>query len=264
MKIKQNHSLMIFFILLLFYGSLFSQNRGLLLLDLQENQLKERLQLTPEQVNSVKEIIKMLRGQASLDRQNFKENAHALVAAAVRRAQMAESRLAAGLDNTQKAALMKIKKEQKKDREFFSLKQGLILTVEQAAKVKLILQRYDAQRNVRGDAYDNMGDLMGPMSYGYGMPGMMRGNMPPGARPGTMQRNMPGTMQGNMQGTMRPNAMRINERLIEKLRNLEAEKEKAVEPLLNPEQKKLFKQLKEARHKEFEILLQKIRENRTS
>lgn len=261
MKIKQKHSLMMLFILLFFYGAVFSQGSGLLLLDFRENQLKEFLQLTPGQVDSVKEIIKMLQAQESLDRQNFKKNALALVAAAVRRAQMAEIKLSNELNDSQKATLMEIKKEQNKAREFFSLKEGLILTVEQAVKVKAILQLYASKRPVRGDAYDNMLDLYDPMGYGSGSG--MRGNIP-GTMPGTTQRNMPGTMQGDMMRTRRPYAMRMNEGLIKKLRKHEAKKEKAIESILTPEQKILFNQLKEVRHKELEMILEKIKQERNS
>jgi hypothetical protein len=261
MKIKQKHSLMMLFILLFFYGAIFSQGSGSLLLDFQENQLKERLQLTPQQVDSVKEIIKMLQAQESLDRQNFKKNALALVAAAVRRAQMAEIKLSNDLNDSQKATLREIKEEQKNAREFFSLKEGLILTAAQAVKVKTILQLYASQRPVRGDAYDNMGDLYDPMGYGPGY--SMQGNIP-GTIPGTTQRNMPGTMQRDMMRTRQPNAMRMNEGLIEKLRKHEAKKEKAIEPILTREQKILFNQLKEIRHKELEMILEKIRQERNS
>lgn len=261
MKIKQIHSLMMLFILLFCCGAIFSQDSGLLLLDFQENQLKERLQLTPQQVDLVKKITKMLQAQESLDRENFKQNALALVAAAVRRAQMAEMKLSYDLNDSQKAALKEIKEEQKKTREFFTLKEGLILTAAQAGKVKAILQLYASQRPVRGDDYDNMGDLYDPMGYGYGpgYPGYgMQGNMP-GTRPGTTQRNMPGTMQGNMMRTGRSHAMRMNDGLIEKLKRHEAKKEKAIEPILTPEQKTLFNQLKEVRHKELERISEKMR-----
>ena len=124
-----------------------------------------------------------------------------------------------------------------------------------------------------------MSELLDPMGYGqgygqgygygggygagYGMPGTMPGNVP-GTVPGTMQRNMPGSMHGNMPGSRRPDAMmRINESLIGKIKNHEAKKEKAIEQILAPEQKILFKQLKDARHKELERLLEKIRENRS-
>jgi Spy/CpxP family protein refolding chaperone len=265
MKIKQKHFLMMLFIMFFFYGAIFSQNSRLLLLDFRENQLKERLQLTPRQVDSVKEIVKMLQAQESLDRQNFKKNALALVAAAVRRAQMAEMKLSNDLDDSQKATLMEMKKEQNKDREFFSLNEGLILTVEQAAKVKTILQIYTSKRPVRGDAYDNMLDLYDPMDYGYGYgPGYgMQGNIP-GTMPGTSPHNMPGTMQGDMMRTRRPYAMRMNDGLIEKLKKHEAKKEKAIEPILTPEQKILFNQLKEVRHKELEMMLEKLRQERNS
>jgi hypothetical protein len=160
---------------------------------------------------------------------------------------------------------MEIKKEQNNDREFFSLNEGLILTVEQAAKVKAILQIYASQRPVRGDDYDNMLDLYDPMDYGYGYGSGYgtQGNIP-GTMPGTTQRNMPGTMQGDMMRTRRPYAMRMNEGLIEKLKQHEAKKEKAIEPILTPEQKILFKQLKEVRHKELEMILEKLRQEQNS
>lgn len=261
MKIKQKHFLIMLFILLFFSGTIFSQGSGLLLLDFREEQLKERLQLTPGQVDTVKEIIKMLQSQESLDRQNFNKNALALIAAAVRRAQMAEMKLSNDLNDTQKATLLEIKKEQNNQREFFTLNEGLLLTEKQAAKVKALLQIYASKRPVRGDVYDNMLDLYDPMDYGYGYgPGYaMPGNIP-GTMPGTMQRNMPGTMQRDMMHTRRPYAMRMSEGLIEKLRKHESKKEKAIEPILTKEQKILFNQLKEVRHKELEMILEKIRE----
>lgn len=253
------------FILLFFYGAIFPQSSGSLLWDFQENQLKERLQLTPQQVDSVKDIVKMLQAQESLDRQNFNKNALALVAAAVRRAQMAEMKLTNDLTDSQKTTLREIKKEQSNLKEFFSLKEGLLLTAEQAAKVKALLQIYASQRPTEGDAYDNMADLYDPMSYGpgygpgYGMPGNV-----PGTMPGTTQRNMPGTRPGDIMPGRRPNTMRMNDGLIEKLRKHEAKKEKAIEPLLTPEQKILFNQLKEVRHKELEMLLDKIKQEQNS
>lgn len=265
MKIKQKHFLMILFILLFFSGAIFSQGSGLLLLDFRENQLKERLQLTPGQVDTVKIIIKMLQSQENLDRQNFKKNALALIAAAVRRAQMVEMKLSNELSDTQKTTLTEIKKEQNNDREFFTLKEGLLLTAEQAAEVKALLQIYASKRPVRGDAYDNMLDLYDPLDYGYGYgagyaPGYgMQGNIP-----GTAQRNMPGTMQRDMIHPRRSYAMRMTEGLIEKLKEHEAKKEKAIEPILTKEQKILFNQLKKVRHKELEKILEKIRQEQNS
>lgn len=263
MKIKQKHFLVMLFILLFCCGAIFSQNSGLLLLDFRENQLIERLQLTPQQVDSVKEITKMLQSQESLDRQNFNKNALALIAAAVRRAQMAEMKLSNDLNDTQKATLMEIKKEQNNNREFFTLKEGLLLTTEQAAKVKALLQIYASNRPVRGDEYDNMLDLYDPMDYGYGPGYGMQGNIP-GTIPGPGQSNMPGTMQGDMRHTRRSYAMRMNEGLIEKLKHHEAKKEKAIEPILTKEQKILFNQLKEVRHKELEMILDKLRQEQNS
>jgi hypothetical protein len=75
---------------------------------------------------------------------------------------------------------------------------------------------------------------------------------------------MPGTMQGDMMRTRRPYAMRMNEGLIEKLKQHEAKKEKAIEPILTREQKILFKQLKEVRHKELEMILEKLRQEQNS
>ena len=268
MKIKQKHFLMMLFILLFFSGAIFSQGSRLLLLDFREDLLKERLELTPGQVDTVKIIIKMLQSQESLDRQNFNKNALALIAAAVRRAQMAEMKLSNDLDDTQKATLMEIKKEQNNNREFFTFNEGLLLTAEQAAKVKALLQIYASKRPVRGDAYDNMLDLYDPMDYGSGYgagyaPGYgMQGNIP-GTMPGTAQR-MPGTMQRDMMRPRRSYGMRMNESLIEKLKQHEAKKEKAIEPILTPEQKILFKQLKEVRHKELEMILEKIRQEQNS
>ncbi|MCP5108508.1 MAG: hypothetical protein GY950_34300 [bacterium] len=260
-KIKQKHFPMMLFTLLFCCGTVFSQAGGLLLLDFQEDQIKERLELKPGQVDSVKKIIKMLRSQKNLDRQNFKQNALALVAAAVRRAQMAEIKLTNELNDSQKATLMEIKKEQNKAREFFSLNEGLILTEEQAVKVKAILKIEFSHRPVRGDTYNNMLGLYDPMGYGSGYGA--QGNMP-GAVPGTRHRNMPGTMQGNMMRTRRSNVMRMNDGLIEKLRKHEAKKETAIEPILTPEQKILFNQLKEVRHKELEMILEKIKQEQIS
>jgi DNA-binding MarR family transcriptional regulator len=67
-----------------------------------------------------------------------------------------------------------------------------------------------------------------------------------------------------MMRNRQPYAMRMNEGLIEKLRKHEAKKEKAIEPILTPEQKILFKQLKEVRHKELEMILEKLRQERNS
>jgi hypothetical protein len=265
MKIKQNHFSMILFIFLLFTGSIFSQGSGLILLDFKEDLLKERLQLTPQQVESVKDIIKMLQAQENLDRQNFKANAIALVAAAVRRAQMGEMKLSFDLSDSQKKILMDLKKEQSKFREFFSLKEGLLLSEEQVSKIKTIIQIFASKRPVRGDDYENMADLMDPMGYGYGYNSGygMPGNLP-NMVPGTTQNQIPGSMQRNMARNRHPHAMRMSEGLIDKLKNHEAQKEKAIDVILTLEQKKLFKQLKEERHKELEMMFEKMRQDQNS
>ena len=280
MKIKHSNTLMTAILLLLFCGSLFAQSGGLLF-DIQEDQLTQRLELTPEQVETVKDILKMIQGQDSLDRQNFAGNAQALVAAAVRRAQMAEIKLFNDLDDSQKIKLNQIKEEQKKDREFFSLKEGLLLTADQAPKIKALLQVYASKTFKRRDSYNDMADSMDQMGYGYGygsgygygpgygygsgygMPGTMPGNYP-GNYPGNVPGNMQNNMYGELQGARRPNPAMMNEDLIEDLRNHEADKEKAIEQLLTPEQKVLFNQLKEVRHKELKMMMDKIRDNRDS
>jgi hypothetical protein len=262
MKIKQKHCYIFLFILFLFSGYIVSQNMESLLFDIQQSKLDVRLSLAAEQVEKLNEIIKMLQSQETLDRENFKQNALALIAAALRRAQMADFQLDSILDDSQKAILKDIKQEQKKNREFFNLKEGLMLTNDQTGKVKAIIEIYKTlPQDVMNDRYLNMdeyADSMGfgmPMGYNYGMPGQMQGQMP-----GQMQGQMQGQMSGQMSQQMR-NKLRIPDEFAEKLKQHEAEKEKAIEKLLTPEQKKLFDQMKTERRKELERLVDKAKEN---
>jgi len=273
MIMKKCYSLLTVLILFFISAPIFSQLSGALLFEIQEDQLQKSLQLTPEQSESLKEIIRILGTQEKLDRQNFSGNALALVAAAVRRAQMAEFKLVSDLTDSQKKILMQIKEKQQKNREFFSLKEGLLLTQEQCGKVKALLQAFankPLERRISYDPLDTMGYGYGygnSFGYGpgygygsgYGLPGSTQGYLP-----GNRLGNRTGSLTGGMNNARRTNPAMMNEDLIESLRIHEAEKEEAIEKLLTPEQKKLFSQLKEARKKELQKMMDDIRENRNS
>lgn len=216
---------------------LFPQSIDTLLFNLQENDLKEHLILNPEQIEKVQQIFTMLQSQETQDRENFRDNSLGLVGAAIRRLQMAETLLQTILSEPQKAKLSEMKEAQKNYKQYFYYKEGLSLTPEQAAKVKSYLEVAKPERQL-----NNIEDIE-------------NGSMAPG-----MTNNLPGTMVGsNMNGqrdTLQPPMPRRNDPN-ELIRDFEREKEKTIEKLLTPEQKKLFVQLKEYLRKELEAKLEK-------
>ncbi|MGE5343875.1 MAG: hypothetical protein ACM3SY_20585 [Candidatus Omnitrophota bacterium] len=261
MKIKHNlfSGLVLGLVITLFYGISPAQTTENLLFDFQVSKLQERLQLTPEQAETVQKLEKMLQGQETLDHQNFGSNGLALIAAAMRRAQMAEFQLERILDDSQKLKLKALKDEQQKDKELFNLKEGLMLTADQIGKLKPILEEENKKQHINnidyGDRFSGMG--MGyPDMGGYGMIGQNPRDMP-----GLYPNQIPGQMYDQTAGGQMYGTRGFKDSAGDAIREQEAEKDKAIEKMLTPDQKKLFEQLKHERQKEIEQMLEKNRQN---
>lgn len=228
--------------------------------DLPISKLQERLALTEEQVAILTDASKMMKSQEKLDQENFKTNALALIAAALRREQMIEMKLVMNLNEEQKTKLTSIKDVQRKDRELFTLKEGLILTPEQTEKVQAII-RFQRSQTPKQDG-NNMEDY----EYMSGFSGLMNNSLIRNQLSGVGNTQYPGQMQDYDQDQMmRDQAirrMRMTESFSDKLLKLEEEKEKGIEKLLTNEQKKRFDQLKIERRKEFEKAMEKMKEQR--
>lgn len=209
--------------------SISSQNREGILYDFHENVLQERLKLTAEQMETLAGIGRMLAAQKTLDQQNFKNQPLALVAAAVRRIQMAESLLSPKLGNEQLTALQAWKRESVKDRELFHLSEGLCLSEDQTRQVKNILDLYAARAGVpeREEIMDTgMGEFPADR-YDRDRSILGRGNL------------------DEMGGPRR-------ERMDNLVSTRELEKEKRIRAVLNEEQNKLYKVLLDQFRKEQE------------
>lgn len=228
--------------------------------DLPISKLQERLTLTEEQVAILTDASKMMKSQEKLDQENFKANAMALIAAALRREQMIEMKLMMNLNEEQKTKLTSLKDVQRKDRELFTLKEGLILTPEQTEKVQAII-RLQRSKTPKQDG-SNMEDY----EYMSGFSGLMNNSLIRNQLSGVGNTQYPGQMQDYDQDQMmRDQAirrMRMTESFSDKLLKLEEEKEEGIEKILTNEQKKRFDQLKIERRKEFDKAMEKMKEQR--
>jgi hypothetical protein len=232
---KENNShmakLLILLLVMLISASalLLSQEIGLIVLDAEE--LSRQLALTEEQEVRVQEIMKTIDAQAVKDREFNRENGSALIQAAHRRIAMMDSLIEELLTPAQIEKYKIIKMERDSDEEFFELKEGLLLTDEQALQVKYILEKSKNEAKTEQEQHQ-------PDRRGRGMRGGISGGM------GRM-----GGSRAGMTGRGRPNHDQMIKEIIEKR---EGKKEKEIEKILTKEQKKLYKQIKEERHKKLE------------
>jgi hypothetical protein len=132
----------IFLIVVLASTPLWAQRRDTYLYDLDEHNLSVRLALSAEQLTNLRAMLKMLQAQRDLDRQNFAGNVQALIAAGLRRVQMAETIMLKDMNDAQKLRLAELKNMQARERQFFEINESLDLTVEQRAKLRAVLDIY--------------------------------------------------------------------------------------------------------------------------
>jgi hypothetical protein len=177
--------------------------------------LSELLDLDYRQVSRLREITEMEQSQARLDRENFKTNAAALVESARRRRAMVDSHIEEMLTDEQKETFERIKQQRMRQREMFTLTEGLLLTPDQQGQVREILEK-------------NRPDRKGKRPGGFDGPGMGMGR---------------GGMMGGGRGGMRPGG-RGGDRFRQKMDEMDSKKAKEIKKLLSPEQRELYKQVR--------------------
>jgi hypothetical protein len=226
-------------------------------------ELQARLQLTPEQATGVVKIFKMAQSQALMDRENFKGNALALIQAALRRRDMTDGLVEGLLTPEQKPIFADFKEKRKMSEEFFLLNEGLLLTEEQSAQVKQILDEYRElliadRENMAALAQENGGDLLND-PYGNMQGGV--GNMP-GTVPGSVPGQVPNMMRGGMRSGGIPGELRgANEesRMLEAMKDQDAKKEKKIQKVLTEEQQKMYKDIIKMQQQEIKKRLEERR-----
>ncbi len=185
-------------------------------------ELKElitRLGLADPQVLEVQRLLKMIDGQARVDRERCADDPRALIPAAEQRQQMEDRYLESILEPEQIERYREVQEQRKRDWEFLYLREGLRLSVDQCVTVRAILDEYGRKRRTVREGMSDRGD--GPRGHGNGD----RGG---GGRMG-------GGMRGS-RGDMGPGGgMRGDD---EQIANA---KEKQIREILTPTQKKMFK-----------------------
>jgi len=201
--------------------------------------LTDTLKLSDEQVVTLGGILNATESQESLDHQNFKGNGLALVEAAKRRQVMTDSRIGDMLDDEQKEAFREFKAE--RNRELFMLAQGLLLDEKQVFLVKCLLDDYNARidamaSRIKGRMRNRNKDDGGvQVGMGGGRGGGMSGGRGGGGKGG-------GGMRGGGRSGFDPMQM---------MKDLDAQKMKKIKEHLSKEQKKVLKQIDDAREREF-------------
>jgi uncharacterized membrane protein YgcG len=232
-KLKKTYILVIFLVLFAKIG--FSQDQPLCLYEVQPDQLKTQLALSTEQMETITGVIKMLQAQKDQDWVNYKGNYQGLIMAAMQRSQIAMDLINKNLNDAQKAEFAELIVEQKRNREFLLLKEGLCLNEEQAAKVKAIMEVYgpkhhldreERNKNNPEEGEDRMEQGSGNREAG----GMHGGGTHGGGRHGGM--GMAGRGDDNSESFKKMN--------------------KEIESILTAEQKQMFEQFKKEQHKRFE------------
>lgn len=220
---------------------LFSQFSAPLLYNFQEDELKARLNLDEEQMGALQRLVRMLQSQAYSDRLNFKDNVAALVAAAERRLTMAENLLTSVLTDTQKNLLPEIKEQQRPHREFFLLKEILVLDQTQLVKLQTILETYKPEPM-------NKEEILAEYSH-----------EPIEEQNEYLNQEVPGQRNGRIDRPVHT-GRDAGDIYVEILKEKEKKKQKAIEAILTTEQKVPYTQLKEILRKEFDLRMEKQRE----
>jgi hypothetical protein len=219
----------------------FSQDQPLCLYEVQPDQLKARLVLNAEQMDKMTDIITMLQAQKNQDWLNFKGNYQGLIMAAMQRSQMALDLISKNLNDTQKAEFTGLIVEQKRNREFLLLKEGLCLNEEQAAKVKAIMEVYRPKHYLNKKERNENNPESGEDQMEQGSEDRKVGGMHGGMHGSGMQSGG-GRRHGGMGMAGRGDD---NSESFKKMN-------KEIESILTAEQKQLFEQFKKEQRIRFE------------
>lgn len=167
-------------------------------------ELAETLLATYNQAYLINRFKHKSNEQRAIDRENYDQSAEALISAAKANLTMFDSRVSSILTPDQNQAFFSFKQQRDADRELFQLREGLMLTEEQTAQVKHILddfhETFESLRKKKGNMQGGMGmgggsmkgdgDRGGGMMGGGGRGGGMRGGGPGGMRDGQDQKQM--------------------------------------------------------------------------
>lgn len=230
-----------------------------------KTQLVEKLTLTDTQVIELEKILAMTVSQAETDRVNFKGNAVGLAQSALRRRDTCDSLIEQLLTTEQNEMWDMFKNKRKQDEQFYILKEGLLLTKEQCAKIKAILDEFRKPQNRKsGNQSGGMQEGGEPPEGGMPGGGGMMGGMPGGGMPGGGGGMMGGGgmrgPRGDSNGKM--NKDKMEERMLEKFKEQEEKIAKKISPLLTPDQKKMYSDLKGLIEQEFKSRMQERMMNR--
>jgi hypothetical protein len=195
-------------------------------------ELTTQLSLTDPQVLEAQRLLKMIDGQARVDRERCADDPRALIPAAEQRQQMEDRYLESVLEPEQIGRYREVQEQRKRDWEFLYFREGLRLSVNQCVTVRAILDEYGRKRRTAREGMRGHGD--GPRGHGNGDRG--GGRMGGGSGLGMGgEGGMGGGMRGG-RGDMGPGeGMRGDD---EQIANAE---EKQIREILTPTQKKMFK-----------------------
>jgi len=211
------------------------------------------LKLSYSKAYRTAEIINNENRQAKLDQQTYRKSAKALIASAYARRQLLDDQIETFLNSEQFSKYQELKQERELQREFFELKQGLVLNSKQSNSLEKILAEFHTEEPQR------MKKRRGGIGIGGGGFGPGGGGMMPGGNGGQMRGGdrMPGGEGMMGRGGGRGNPRRD---MMEKIREREAEKEKKISEILSPEQKVLYFQILKTRKEEMEKKMMKRQE----
>lgn len=229
-KLKTNENIWIFLIAFLVLGVFsFAQDKAPDPLQEKLKVLTEQLNLTEAQVSQVEKVLKMVGGQASMDRETFKGNPEALITAAKRRLDMIDTQIENMITPEQMAKFDYYKKQRMRKWEFFMIKEGLVLNQDESEAIEDIIDKYSFGQ---GGMREPMGGDFG--GGGPGRPGGPGGGMMRGGRPG---------------GRMNP------------MKQIESKKNSEIKKVLTKEQWKQYKIIKKLIDAEKERFMKGRQEN---
>ncbi|MGE5341294.1 MAG: hypothetical protein ACM3SY_07405 [Candidatus Omnitrophota bacterium] len=209
----------------------------------------ETLAMSYSQAYRMAEIMAIEKDQAKRDRETYQQSASALISAARARKEMTNVRIQEFLTPEQKQRYRIFKQNSDNDNEFFLLKEGLILDREQSVKVKRVLEGFrQVQSEMKGQKGQSDRDRSMGSGGGFGGGGDMRGGMPGmgGGMHGGMHDRGGGEMSGGMGGGMKGRGEDGNP-MMEKMKELEAQKLKSIREILHPDQLERYNQILQSR-----------------
>ena len=195
--------------------------------------LMEKLAMTYPQAYKTAEIMELENKQALLDRETYKRSALALISAARARRELADIRIQDYLNPQQQQKFSAFKQERDTDNEFFELEEGLILDQEQATKVRQILEDFHQS------TMETMGTPGDREKQGMQM---FRGRSGMHGRSGGMGFGMGGSRGGHGRERGGPGP---DNPMLQKMKEQEEQKIKAIMEILLPEQSQRYEQILE-------------------